>query len=190
MIQNKNKKKWNDFFSSKERPAFMHLTTDQIDQIQAFFPNAKTALDIGCGEGELLCELEKRDFITTGIDLSEVAINKASLSVRGKLLVADFEDISPEKLGHFDIVFAKFVVAFFSDLDLTIKKAADLINVGGGFVVLTPVLCAELDSINIKEEIFVHQTSIESVLSSLFNEIHQITLHREGLKKLSLYICR
>lgn len=180
--------KWNTFYSSKKREPFLHLTEEQVDAILVRFPNAKSALDIGCGEGQLLTQLEQRNISTTGIDVSDVALKKAHKHVAGKLIEGDFEQFVFPKNSSFDLIFVKFVIAFIQNAGAFFEKIDNLLKTGGGFILLTPVT-KELDSSSEKEEVFVEQSVLEKFMPQYFSKIEETVLHSENNKRLVLYTC-
>ncbi len=183
-----SKNKWDTFYSSKERDSFLHLTDEQVDVILAKFPNAKSALDIGCGEGQLLIQLEQRSIASTGIDVSDVALNEARKYVVGKLIEGDFEQFVFPHDSSFDLIFVKFVIAFIQNPETFFEKVDKFLKAGGGFILLTPV-AQKLDSQSEKEEVFVEQSTLDKFMPQYFQKIEEIVLYSENNKKLALYTC-
>jgi|SRR3989344_2559456 len=184
----KKQSKWDIYYSSKKREPFLHLTEEQVDAVLAKFPDAKSALDIGCGEGQLLVQLEQRGILITGIDISSVALDEARKHVRGILIDGDFEQfIFPNNLS-FDIIFVKFVIAFIQNPETFFKKINNLLRTGGGFILLTPVT-QKLDDSSEKEEIFIKQSILEKFMPQYFSEVEEIVFHSENGKRLMLYVC-
>jgi 2-polyprenyl-3-methyl-5-hydroxy-6-metoxy-1,4-benzoquinol methylase len=184
----KQKDKWNAFYSSKKREPFLHLTEEQVDSILKKFPNAASALDIGCGEGQLLIQLEERGISTTGIDISDIGINEAKKRVSGSLIVGDFEQFSFPDTASFDLIFVKFVIAFIQNPEAFFKKIDSLLKTDGGFILLTPVI-REPDSSSQKEEVFIEQSILDEYLPRYFSKIEETILYSEGHKRLALYTC-
>lgn len=184
----KQKDKWNVFYSSKKREPFLHLTEEQVDNILKKFPNAASALDIGCGEGQLLIQLEERGISATGIDISDIGINEAKKRVSGSLIVGDFEQFSFPDTTSFDLVFVKFVIAFIQNPETFFKKIDSLLKTDGGFILLTPVI-RESDSSSQKEEVFIEQSILDEYLPRYFSKIEETILYSEGHKRLVLYTC-
>lgn len=180
--------KWNTYYSSKEREPFLHLTDEQVDAILTKFPNAKSALDIGCGEGQLLIQLEQRDIATVGIDVSDGALKEARKHVVGKLIEGDFEQFTFPNNSSFDLVFVKFVIAFIQNPKAFFEKIDRMLKTRGGFILLTPVT-QKLDSSSEKEEVFVEQSVLDKFMPQYFPKIEETVLYSEDNKKLSLYIC-
>ncbi|MFZ3043538.1 MAG: class I SAM-dependent methyltransferase [Minisyncoccia bacterium] len=183
-----SKDKWDSFYYSKKREPFLHLTEEQVGDILVRFPNAKSALDIGCGEGQLLVQLEQRGFSTTGIDVSDVALKEARKHVAGKLIEGDFEQFVFSSDSSFDLIFVKFVIAFIQNPEKFFQKIDNLLKIGGGFILLTPVT-QELDSLSEKEEVFVEQSILDKFMPQYFSKVEETILYSENSKKLSLYIC-
>lgn len=94
-----------------------------------------TALDIGCGTGQLADLLDNTYTWVTGIDLSPVAIGQAKKNYPGVYFeVADYLNAD----GEFDLITAKLVVAFVN-LEQFFTKVKSLLNPGGLVLIQTPV---------------------------------------------------
>jgi len=181
--------KWDDFYTSDSRESFLHFTNDQIASILRHFPLAKTALDIGCGEGQLMLQLEAANITTIGIDLSKIALAEARKHVKGNLIEGDFEKFYFPIEQKFDLIFVKFVIAFMSDIPSFFKKIDDLLNPGGGFILLAPVSNQPIDRNIEADEIFIEQSVLDISMPKYFSNIREEILHAENEKKLSLFIC-
>lgn len=180
------KEKWNIFYASQDREPFLHFTDEQVDNILKQFSNVQSVLDIGCGEGQLLIQLEKRGITTTGIDVSEVGITEARKHVKGEFIVDNFETFEFPTDTLFDLVFVKFVIAFIAEPDLFFQKVAKLLKTHGGLVLLTPVM-PNPDSLSASEEVFVDQAVLDEFLPKYFSSIKEEILYADGDKRLVLY---
>lgn len=184
----KSRDKWDTFYSSKKREPFLHLTEEQVNAILIRFSNAKSALDIGCGEGQLLIQLEQRNISAVGIDVSDVALKEARKHVKGTLIEGDFEEFVFSEEEKFDLVFVKFVIAFIEDIPTFFKKIQSVLKTSGGFILLAPVINGHLEKKS-GEEIFVEQSVLDVSMPKYFSEIKEEILHTEGNRKLALYTC-
>src|SRR6266568_9194203 len=70
---------WNSIYQSGRdyRPMNLLLLDNILAQVPRSEARTKTALDIGCGTGDLAIKLAERGYQVTGIDLSDVAIDQA-----------------------------------------------------------------------------------------------------------------
>lgn len=182
--------KWDDFYASDSRESFLHFTDDQVSSILKDFPLAKTALDIGCGEGQLMLQLEATGVTTTGIDLSKVALAEAHKHVKGNLIEGDFEKFDFPIEQKFDLIFVKFVIAFIESKPAFFKKVRGLLNAGGALILLTPVIDGEIVQKLESESIFVEKSVLDTYMPKYFPNIKEEILHAERAKKLSLFICK
>lgn len=86
--------------------------------------NVKTVLDLGCGSGWLSIYLSRAGFATTGVDLSEAALELASIWAASEQLSARFQvaDIArlPFEPASFDAVVANSI---FEHLTLDLASA-------------------------------------------------------------------
>lgn len=71
--------------------------------------NAKI-LDAGCAFGDLLGLLDKSNFSTYGIDISEYALGKAKKITKARLVQGDLNTKLPYKNSFFDAVFALDII--------------------------------------------------------------------------------
>ncbi len=181
-------RKWDEFYSRKNREPFLHFSSEQIKNILKDFPGSKKILDIGCGEGQLMLELEKMGFVVEGIDPSSIALEAAQKLVTGTLRLGTFEELSFAQGVKFDIIFVKFVLAFINDPSSFFEKIDRLLNDAGGLIIVTPITSRKND--NGDEEIFVQQQTVDEFIPKYFNNIREDILHAEGDKKLSLLVCK
>ncbi len=93
------------------------------------------AIDIGCGLGNYSRELAKMDFEMTGVDFSDVAIEKAKeLASKDKLsiefLVADFTQKLKLNLSEFDFAFDYGLLhhIFPEDREMYVRNVANLLK--------------------------------------------------------------
>ncbi len=182
----KQKEKWNSFYTSQKRESFLHFSEEQIHSILEKFPNTQSALDIGCGEGQLMAQLESRGISTVGIDVSEVGIEAARKLSKGEFIIGDFETFEFPTNTAFDLIFVKFVIAFIEKPDLFFQKIVQLLNSHGGLVLLTPVM-PNPDRSSQSEEVFVDLATLDGCLARYFSSIREEVLYADGEKRLVLY---
>lgn len=126
-----------------------------------------TALDVGCGTGDLATRLAKRGLTVTGIDLSTVAIAQAKQSGSGaKFLVQDLFDHH----GQYDLITAKLVYAFF-DPDKFVTKLKSLLSPGGKVLIETPVRLAGYHYDPHWTNISVDQAALHQQLETAFGQV-------------------
>jgi SAM-dependent methyltransferase len=106
--------------------------------LDAVFPDAVTALDVGCGDGLLAFDLADRGLQVTGLDTDEASIERAQSCqhvgdqtqfVVGDLLSCPFE---PES---FDVV-ASIAMLHHIDAERGIRRMRELVRAGGVLVIV------------------------------------------------------
>jgi SAM-dependent methyltransferase len=103
--------------------------------LRAIPPGAKTALDIGCGEGMLTRELRDRLPLVTGIDLHRPSLDIARAYdddieyIEGDALLYPFERSS------FDVV-TSVATLHHMDFELALRRGAELLRPGGVLAVV------------------------------------------------------
>lgn len=99
-------------------------------------------LDIGCGTGQLARDLFHRGYEVIGIDLSEAAIDLARSSTiySGKGINFEVNDFMDFESGSksFDLVTAKYVIAFIADKKPFIEKIFKILKPDGKLIIISP----------------------------------------------------
>jgi SAM-dependent methyltransferase len=105
-----------------------------------------TALDAGCGEGADVLWLAERGWRVTGVDFSEVALERAAagarargLSDRVEWLQADLDAWTPPECG-FDLVTAHYLHARGDDRTALFRRLAAAVAPGGILLVVGHLL--------------------------------------------------
>ena len=133
---------------AKERPDHqrwnynIHYMRDLLPTIP---DGARTALDVGCGEGYLARRLAERGLEVTGVDSDAAAIARARAQGHVvELLEGEGEspsityrvgDVLTEDLGEFDVVTASATLHHL-DLDAGLARLRDLVAPGGRLLVV------------------------------------------------------
>lgn len=124
---------WNKLYKSGRK--YSPVSEIVLDKLEL---SGKTALDIGCGTGELTRQLKARGFTVTGIDMSDVAIEAAKRIDRDILyLCGKFEQSALD--GRYDVIVINKVLAFVDDMDSFVAKAKKLLAPNGKLIIITPV---------------------------------------------------
>lgn len=107
--------------------------------IKRYFPDARTMLEIGCGTGIVLANLE-RDIPAvafTGIDLYPEGLNIAASRVHNtRLIHADCRTFDFK--GEFDVVGAFDVLEHVEDDDGLLRQMHKSVRPGGGVIITVP----------------------------------------------------
>jgi len=98
-------------------------------------------LDIGCGAGVLSEPLARIGAAVVGADAAETSIEVAKRHAAGSGLDIDYRAVTAEALAdageRFDIVLAMEVVEHVADVDLFVRRCAEMIKAGGLMIVAT-----------------------------------------------------
>jgi 2-polyprenyl-6-hydroxyphenyl methylase / 3-demethylubiquinone-9 3-methyltransferase len=98
-------------------------------------------LDIGCGAGVLSEPLARIGAAVVGADAAETSIEVAKRHAAGSGLDIDYRAVTAEVLAdageRFDIVLAMEVVEHVADMDLFVRRCAEMIKAGGLMIVAT-----------------------------------------------------
>jgi len=99
------------------------------------------ALDIGCGGGLLSEPLARLGATMVGADPAEANIEAANLHARAGGLTIDYRATTAEALAdageRFDVVLAMEVVEHVADLNLFVRRCAEMVKPGGLMVAAT-----------------------------------------------------
>jgi 2-polyprenyl-3-methyl-5-hydroxy-6-metoxy-1,4-benzoquinol methylase len=95
-------------------------------------------LDVGCGFGDLIAELQDRyDFSVVGLEVSPYAIKKASPSVKSKIKGGSILKL-PFKKNNFDVVVCFDVVCYLTSEE-TVRAIKNLIKVSRGYIFFSSI---------------------------------------------------
>jgi SAM-dependent methyltransferase len=95
--------------------------------------NGRRLLEIGCGEGLILAQLED-EFETFGVDVSSYAIEQAGrYAPASRCCVADIQESLPDHLhpGSFDMLMARYVLEHVRQPAVALRNLAGLLKPGG-----------------------------------------------------------
>lgn len=160
---------------------YKQLSDADVAQLVQYIPEStpRTALDVGCGAGELARQLQGFNFEVTGVDPSSEAIAKAQQADKaGIYLVGDVSVVS----GVFGVITCKLVYAFIEDKAQFLEEVRQRLDSEGFFVVLAPT---HDRPINHKKGIHVDRETMYRELRSQFRIIH-----KQQTKLGVLVICR
>ncbi|BBX38157.1 type 11 methyltransferase [Mycolicibacterium mageritense DSM 44476 = CIP 104973] len=121
----------------KERDRWNHNTHYYDIALAAAPPTARTALDVGTGDGLLAVRLAEKIPEVTGIDSDAASIARAQSSTDANITWLTGDALTydlPE--AHFDLVATVATVHHFPDLVAGLQRLADLTAPGGALVVI------------------------------------------------------
>lgn len=112
-------------------------------QLQSLLPDhGGRAVDLGCGTGHHAAVLATRFEDVLGVDISPPMLELARERRAGPNItyeLRDLRDVTPEKDGHFDLVFSAFTLHHVPDLGQALRRIRQLLNPGGRVVLLDNV---------------------------------------------------
>jgi len=162
--------KWNRRFSSQHSylgASASPFLQREIERIKRLAPG-KRALDIACGEGRNSIFLAMHGFATTGLDISDIAIEKAEQQARENGLSIDFRRVD---LDEYRIAEQYDVVLNFNFLlrDLIPREVAALAT--GGVLLFDTILESpqQLESHN--PDYFLRYGELERIFRAYEGEI-------------------
>lgn len=107
-----------------------------IDAVLAQTP--KTVLDIGCGEGWLVRELNKVGIESLGIDAVPKLIEYAQNEGGGRFKTITYEGLSSDEIEEkFDVIVCNFSLLGNESVNHLFQQAPSLLNDGGSLIVQT-----------------------------------------------------
>jgi len=183
---------WNEYYDAGRD--FLPATTADLDQ----FPTSlslsasgdhHTALDIGCGTGQLTRELYHRGFRVLGVDASTSAIATARRATTAstatlRYLRRDVERDGIDRtlpLAPYNLVTCRYVYAFIKDKRRLLQSIASVLLPGGAFVLITPLIGSVPPH---KRGIAVDADETRALLAELFS----VTSHERTGD--GYYVCR
>lgn len=136
-----NKQFWND--SYKNGIDYRQISDEELALILSkILVKPRSALDIGCGSGQLARQLNNQSIKTTAIDLSDEAISLARQQSPSNINFVQFdvESDSLESLGNFDLITMKLVFKFIQNKGELINDLHKILNKDGYLVIINTVV--------------------------------------------------
>ncbi len=99
-----------------------------------------SVLDVGCGEGWLLKELNEKGIAVTGVDVIPELVEKAKSKVDGNFFVASYEDICLNKISFpklFDTIVINFALIGKESTENLLSYLPDLLISSGKLFIQT-----------------------------------------------------
>ena len=176
-IENSKAESWNSTYTN----GMKYRQFESVD-VYNFIKNKfiyGDVLDIGCGAGEFSIELAQQGLNVTGVDISDVAIEKAKANamianVKVEFIVGDINtvtnlnnNVTPK--NTFDTITCKLVYAFIENKEDFIHKVKDLLKDGGTFFISTPVITEENKDKVLKPKICINLNDIDNLKKHFVN---------------------
>jgi SAM-dependent methyltransferase len=99
----------------------------------------RQVLDVGCGEGALAVELQRRGAVVTAVDPSASMLAAAQARAHAEACPIALAGAAGERLpfaaASFDVVIAKTVLCFVQDAQPMVSEMARVLRPGGRFVI-------------------------------------------------------
>ncbi|MDP3800430.1 MAG: class I SAM-dependent methyltransferase [bacterium] len=175
-----NKDFWNNIFSQdKDYVKISHSFLDELLKHINLQENSKI-LDIGCGTGDLVIKLAKKGFQSTGLDISNIALEKAknkALEEKVESLTNFIEfdidsfDLKTIPNSPFDLITCKLVFAFIKDKPSFLKNIKNILTKNGHFVLITPVLYPNVEYSEHLKKISVDKQKTLDLLNQVFSKV-------------------
>lgn len=126
-------------FLIRDRMTRALRTVDELDTPQ---PVTATALDAGCGAGQMVAELSSRGYTTSGFDISANMVTATQQLLAGRDLAAEVTQANGEALPYpdasFDLVSALGYIEYFSDPAVAVAELARVARPGATVLVTAP----------------------------------------------------
>jgi protein-L-isoaspartate(D-aspartate) O-methyltransferase len=138
--------KWNDHYAQGK--GFHPLTDAERSLLARHLParEGATALDVGCGRGELAHHLATLGYIVDAVDFAENALPAAatqaipqSTQVRFLHLDVERDDLSVLRPAGYDLVILRLSYAILHDRTRTMNRLRERLRPGGAVCVITSI---------------------------------------------------
>lgn len=183
---------WDELFDSgKEfRPVNLVLFDRIIDRLSGTGgQRPETALDLGCGAGELCVVAGTRGLRVKGLDISEVGISKACKrlseyqELKGRVAFEQRDLNRVDEIGEnekVDIIFMRLTYAFIKDKLKFLRYVKNCLTEKGRFVLMTPVLVSGYEHSDFMKLISVPLEELQDMLGSEFSKVEVFNCSYDG----------
>jgi predicted TPR repeat methyltransferase len=173
-----------------------HLPTEIAKIIREHYHDKKTILDLGCGTGLLGNNINSKDIILYGVDISSKMLKKAERrGMYHKLYNKDIEEFFDNCTTKFDIIVALDVFIYFGNIGKLLIKLKHHLHKGGVLIFSTESNTV-IDSFSIQRNMrFCHNPEYIKGLLELqgfaLDNVYQIDLRKniDEIVKGDLFIC-
>ncbi len=105
-------------------------------------PSEGRLMEVGCGNGHLLCEAGRRGWDVFGLELSPSLARSVRERLGVSVVEADFMDYETPDEGRFDVVVMRHVLEHLPDPYRAMRKVSRLLRRGGHVVLEVPNIMA------------------------------------------------
>lgn len=184
-----NKKKmsfWNERANNAIHPGSddFILKKIEINYINKHIQDGMKILDIGCGDGSTIFEIEKNKNITgIGLDFSSSMIEKALKNQNNESSTIEFKqksvlDISKQEFGEFDVVYTQRCLINLDSFDEQKKAIENIKNVlkNGGLYIMVESTVDGLNEINLLRSLLELEIILPPWHNTFFDikEVHKL----------------
>ncbi|WP_325120118.1 methyltransferase domain-containing protein [Streptomyces sp. GMR22] len=154
---------WNTGYADGRR--YRRLGDGERSLLATHFPAPVdgTALDVGCGVGELAAHLSSLGYHVDAVDWSDNALAEATAqhgnAARWLRLDIERDDWAPLHADGYDVIILRFVYPFLKHRDRTLRALGRRLRPGAAIVVITPLAAdtpAERRGIALDEDELAH----------------------------------
>lgn len=125
---------WRERYRAR-RPDWQPATEVYADLVRARLRPFSRLLDVGCGRGGLVEQLDVAPRQVVGIDLDWLSLREHRLQIPGAVATSDHLPFAP---NSFDVIFASWVLEHLADPAATFGAIRRTLRPGGAFVFITP----------------------------------------------------
>lgn len=164
---------WDAIYRSEKDYKYLSSADLNFMLKQIKIENGNSALDIGCGTGQLSRDLFHKGFSVLGIDISKEAIKIAKSSTVKLDDGIDFQlqDIeNDQKLtDRYDLIVSKYVLAFIKNKKSFLGKVKKLMNKNSVLIIISPNIGSQPDN---KKFIALDNSVTLKLLNQCFNAVN------------------
>lgn len=164
-----NANSWKALFPSRKK--YCQIPDEILEKILELFPGAKSFLDVGCGDGSLVCYLRKLGYSAIGIDINTYAA-LAYLEFSQWHFIRQ-GDIRNTDIENFDVIFCNMSLSSIKNQDERRNLLKKLLSKTGTLILTQHVLLDGITSYNSNTKIIgIWQTELMDLLEDYNGKCH------------------
>lgn len=187
-MDDSEKKYWNTAF--KNGQDYRLISDELLKKIISEVGLPTSALDLGCGTGDLMRKLEILNVKTVGLDFSDEAIKVAeSRETKGRLIKSDLNTVKDLIFAQkFDWISLKLVLAFVKNKDDVLNWCKSILTPAGAVIINTPI--NSIENPCLKPGIEINKDDLLELLKRHFVVIKLVDKDKTPIGLIETYICR